>query len=47
VVRASMAAPAFFDPESITIARVPGPKAVMGEFIDGGVSPVNNRRCCP
>ena len=42
VVRASTAAPAFFDPESITIARVPGSKALTGEFVDGGVSPFNN-----
>ena len=42
VVRASTAAPAFFDPESITIARAPGSRAVTGEFIDGGVSPFNN-----
>ena len=42
VVRASTAAPAFFDPESITIGRVAGSKAVTGEFIDGGVSPFNN-----
>jgi predicted acylesterase/phospholipase RssA len=42
VVRASTAAPAFFDPEWITIARVPGSKAMTGEFVDGGVSPFNN-----
>ena len=42
VVRASTATPAFFDPESITIGRVPGSKAIMGEFIDGGISPFNN-----
>jgi len=42
VVRASTAAPAFFDPETITIARAPGSKAVTGEFVDGGVSPFNN-----
>lgn len=42
VVRASTAAPAFFDPESITIASLPGSKAVTGEFVDGGVSPFNN-----
>jgi hypothetical protein len=42
VVRASTAAPAFFDPERITIARVPGSKAMTGEFVDGGVSPFNN-----
>ncbi|MCL4799126.1 MAG: patatin-like phospholipase family protein [Burkholderiales bacterium] len=42
VVRASTAAPAFFDPESITIARAAGYKPVAGEFVDGGVSPFNN-----
>jgi predicted acylesterase/phospholipase RssA len=42
VVRASTAAPAFFVPESITIARMPGAKTVAGEFVDGGVSPFNN-----
>lgn len=42
VVRASTAAPAFFDPENITIARGAGKKTVSGEFVDGGVSPYNN-----
>lgn len=42
VVRASTAAPSFFDPEEITIARAPGREAVVGEFVDGGVSPFNN-----
>jgi predicted acylesterase/phospholipase RssA len=42
VVRASTAAPAFFDPESITIARAPNAKSMAGEFVDGGVSPFNN-----
>ena len=42
VVRASTAAPSFFDPETITIARMAGRKAVVGEFVDGGVSPFNN-----
>ena len=42
VVRASTAAPAFFDPERIVVARAPGAKAATGEFIDGGVSPFNN-----
>lgn len=42
VVRASTAAPAFFDPESITIARVAGCEPAAGEFVDGGVSPFNN-----
>jgi uncharacterized protein len=42
VVRASTAAPSFFDPEQITIARESGRKPVVGEFVDGGVSPFNN-----
>lgn len=42
VVRASTAAPAFFDPESITIIDKPGHQPVEGDFIDGGVSPFNN-----
>lgn len=42
VVRASTAAPSFFDPEKITISRRPGLKTVEGHFVDGGVSPFNN-----
>jgi hypothetical protein len=43
VVRASTAAPHFFDPETIQIGRADGAvKAVHGEFVDGGVSPSNN-----
>lgn len=43
VVRASTAAPHFFDPETIQIGRAAeGVKAVNGEFVDGGVSPSNN-----
>lgn len=43
VVRASTAAPHFFDPEKIDIGRADGKvKAVHGEFVDGGVSPSNN-----
>lgn len=42
VVRASTAAPAFFDPESITIIDKPGHQPVEGDFVDGGVSPFNN-----
>ncbi len=42
VVRASTAAPAFFDPEEITIKRQPGRGDVVGRFVDGGVSPFNN-----
>jgi len=43
VVRASTAAPGFFDPERIRIARgTGGLKSVDGDFVDGGVSPFNN-----
>lgn len=42
VVRASTAAPAYFDPERITIVERPGMKPVVGDFVDGGVSPFNN-----
>jgi uncharacterized protein len=43
VVRASTAAPYFFDPETIQIGRSAGGlKAVKGDFVDGGVSPHNN-----
>ena len=43
VVRASTAAPYFFDPETMQIGRAAeGLKAVRGDFVDGGVSPSNN-----
>jgi predicted acylesterase/phospholipase RssA len=42
VVRASTAAPSYFDPESITIAAVAGKTPQTGTFVDGGVSPFNN-----
>ena len=43
VVRASTAAPYFFDPETIGIGRAAaGLKALKGDFVDGGVSPANN-----
>lgn len=43
VARASSAAPSFFKPEQITINEaIGGKKAVVGEFVDGGVSPYNN-----
>ena len=42
VVRASTAAPTFFDPEKITIAKESRRDPVVGEFVDGGVSPANN-----
>jgi predicted acylesterase/phospholipase RssA len=42
VVRASTAAPSFFDPENITIAEQPGKAPISGDFVDGGVSTANN-----
>lgn len=43
VVRASTAAPYYFDPESITISSVEGGgQPVIGNFVDGGISPFNN-----
>jgi uncharacterized protein len=42
VVRSSTAAPAYFDPEPITIIQKPGHKPLRGVFIDGGASPFNN-----
>lgn len=42
VVRASTAAPSYFDPERIEIAHEVGRKPVVGEFVDGGMSPFNN-----
>jgi predicted acylesterase/phospholipase RssA len=42
VVRASTAAPSYFEPEPITIAEMPGHPPTEGEFVDGGVSPFNN-----
>lgn len=42
VVRASTAAPVYFDPERIPIASEEGKKPVTGTFVDGGVSPFNN-----
>jgi predicted acylesterase/phospholipase RssA len=42
VVRASTAAPSFFDPEEITISSRKGFSTVKGSFVDGGVSPFNN-----
>lgn len=45
VVRASTAAPTYFEPESIVIKSADaasGLMAVQGEFVDGGVSTANN-----
>jgi len=43
VVRASTAAPRYFDPERIVIVQGSGDqRSVQGEFVDGGVSPYNN-----
>ena len=41
-VRASTAAPDYFDPERITVAALPGHTPIYGDFVDGGVSPFNN-----
>jgi predicted acylesterase/phospholipase RssA len=41
-VRASTAAPNYFDPERITIAQLPDHPPIQGDFVDGGVSPFNN-----
>jgi uncharacterized protein len=41
-VRASTAAPNYFDPEQITIAQLEDHPPVYGDFVDGGVSPFNN-----
>ena len=40
VVRASTAAPTYFEPEPISIGA--GAKGQIGNFVDGGVSPFNN-----
>lgn len=42
VVRASTAAPAYFDPETLTIAEAKDRPGQTGQFVDGGVSPYNN-----
>lgn len=42
VVRASTAAPSYFNPEKITISHKKGGRPIRGEFVDGGVSPFNN-----
>jgi predicted acylesterase/phospholipase RssA len=42
VVRASTAAPTYFDPETISISGAGGVDPVVGNFVDGGVSPFNN-----
>jgi uncharacterized protein len=42
VVRASTAAPSFFEPESITVSAAADHRAVVGNFVDGGVSPFND-----
>ncbi|ALV43654.1 hypothetical protein AU252_22830 [Pseudarthrobacter sulfonivorans] len=42
VVRASTAAPYYFEPETITISGGPNLSPVTGSFVDGGVSPFNN-----
>ena len=42
VVRASTAAPSFFEPEDIIIGGPAGGTPLVGRFVDGGVSPFNN-----
>lgn len=42
VVRASTAAPSYFEPEAITISGPGDLDPVVGNFVDGGVSPFNN-----
>ncbi len=42
VVRASTAAPVYFDPERLVITTADGAEPVSGDFVDGGVSPYNN-----
>jgi uncharacterized protein len=42
VVRASTAAPDYFDSEIITIAQAPDRRPARGEFVDGGMSAFNN-----
>ena len=42
VVRASTAAPHYFDSETIEIQRALDKDTVAGEFVDGGISPFNN-----
>lgn len=42
VVRASTAAPSYFEPETITITGGRNVSPVTGSFVDGGVSPFNN-----
>lgn len=42
VVRASTAAPSYFEPETITITGGHNVNPVTGSFVDGGVSPFNN-----
>lgn len=42
VVRASTAAPTYFEPETISISSPKGGTPVVGSFVDGGVSPFNN-----
>lgn len=42
VVRASTAAPTYFEHEELQIVAAPGKDRVVGTFVDGGVSPFNN-----
>lgn len=42
IVRASTAAPHYFDPEQLSVGRDKDGKEQVGVFVDGGVSPHNN-----
>ncbi len=42
IVRASTAAPHYFEPEMVTVADNDAGRPVRGAFVDGGVSPHNN-----
>lgn len=42
LVRASTAAPTYFDPQRLMIATEEGKAPAFGDFVDGGVSPFNN-----
>jgi patatin-like phospholipase/acyl hydrolase len=45
IVRASTAAPTYFEPELIDVASDVDARLVKGAFVDGGVSPHGNRPC--
>ena len=47
VVRASTAAPSYFEPETITISSAAGSRPVVGTFVDGAPVRTTTRRCWP